>query len=571
MALSQEELDAIIDRNNLLEGAKPKKMMDVPDVEEKRGAALFEGVEESTPAPEPRGAEVFTETKTQEEQPGFLKRFTSGVKEAFSERKEGIEESAQLREEGKQGLASQAFQFAGQTAGLFGDIIGEAVIEGVKSLPEPSESFQAEYQEAKTAFLNSEEGQAAIDALVGGGQIYSEFRETSPQLARNLESLVNVGEILVGGKAGEKAVKELAEQGVNVGKAGVTATREAVESSLQKQLKGEAVELVTPGTKTLTKAERLRRVEAGLGEQTSIIGKRTLKPKASDIRAAESVADVVDIKKNPFKNIEAIKNKIGTKAEDLDNALRKISWKFDKKNVKGDLVSVKNDSKILFGGDKELEKAYDTVIDEFMGILEKKPNDLNGLLDARRELDQVVKTKFPNLFDKLGGDNTRANAIFDVRNAVNNFIHRKAPESVLGKNVKKELSDMRDMFTAKKNISKNTLADLDTNGLQRAIKNLTGGLTGTMLLAGGLTAGSITGILSSPMAIAAMIGGGTWKVGKEIVTSKKLKQGIIDLLDKVGGKKPEQVKPLQEAILLLEEPKTIFAPPYKGGKSGVVK
>lgn len=550
-----------------------KKILASPDFKkliggqaEKKTQTSSSGVSLIERARELRGGTIEQEDVAVEEKPGLFKRISEKFKARSTELGETLQEEDPI---------TGAVATAAAGVGTVFDV----ATEGAKSLfsfltPDFIEKpVSDKLAKLGTQFAESEAGQTALKAIEGGVEMYEDFAEKHPTLAKNIESVATLAEIFPAAK-GAKVLKEGGETAVK-GVARVAGEgAEAVEQRLKKQITQEALDIVQPNAKTLSTAERAKRLEQGLGEQTSLTGKRQLQPSTEDIRSAEIVNDIVKKSNTPFENIDAINSNIVSRSEKLENALENIEWEFDRDLIKDDFVKLKDSSKVLFGGEKAIENTYDTVANEFSRIFSKKPNTLAGLLAARKEFDQVVKQKFPNIFDKVGGDNVRANAVSDVRNSVNNFIATKAPERILGKDVKDELSNISSMYNARKNISKNVLADLDTTRIQRATKNLTGGLTGTLLLAGGLTVGGLTGLLSSPAALAAIIGGGTFKIGKSIITSKKLKEGIIKLLDFVGDRKidAKDAQSFQDILLQLEAPQAIRGKIFqKTDTSGIIK
>ena len=153
------------------------------------------------------------------------------------------------------------------------------------------------------------------------------------------------------------------------------------------------------------------------------------------------------------------------------------------------------------------------------------------MLQARKDFDAIVKKKFPNIFSKIGGDNIRSNAVLDIRRKVNEFIARLLPE---GNEFRNDLLDQSNMYKAIKNISKNAAADLDTNLITRAMSKISSNrLLSAGIVGGGLTAAGLTGILTNPVLLGSIIVGTPVVIGKNIITSKRLKEILIKILRQI--------------------------------------
>jgi hypothetical protein len=159
-------------------------------------------------------------------------------------------------------------------------------------------------------------------------------------------------------------------------------------------------------------------------------------------------------------------------------------------------------------------KAYDD-------ILAKKPNNLSSVLQARKDFDRLMNDKFPGWENKFTGDNVRANAIHDIRKAVNDFVAGELPD---GNKFKALLSEQSHMYDASKAIAKNA-------GAKGAIDKSTGGaVVGTTSYFGG--GGAIATIITSPATYAALATYGTYKVGKTIFTAPMIRKALTDILRK---------------------------------------
>jgi len=427
-----------------------------------------------------------------------------GIKEDIQERGERFGEGLERQRAGEQNILSTGLQLAGETVGGVFDVVGETVGAAFRLLPDfIEEPIREGVSNVGDFFAETEGGQEIMKAIQQGAQLFEQLKETNPEAAENLRALANIASIIPVGR-----VTGAVERGV-VGR--------AAEGRLAKQVTGEAIEATAP---VLAKAERISALEAGRGKGAI---KRTVEPSKIDIKVAASVEDIVKPGR-PLGNIDRINKKIASSAKALDENLNLEGGIFNEKEILSALNKAKVESEVLFAGDKALESAYDSVINQYMKFLREEGLTVGGSNKARIKLDQFMKKKFPKLFDKIAGDNTRANAVFDVRRAVNDFNASKLPE---GNTLRRDLLRISDMYTARKNIATRLQSSIDIGIAERAIKvlrdnPLVAGATG-----GILTFGALTGLLSNPIVLGGLLAGGSVKIGAKVITSKTLKKALI--------------------------------------------
>jgi len=458
------------------------------------------------------------------QKPGFFERTGKDLKERGGKLKETFEKTIS----GEISPVETGIRTAGQAIAGAGDVLFQGLRSGF-SLITPNfieKPLKEKLKNLGTDFLKTNIGQKAMNAIGSGMASWEKFRKENPRIATNVESIVNISELFP------------IQKGLGVGSRGLKATREvagkgaeALEKRLASQVSKEAIEIVKP---KLSTAEKGARLAAGGGDVSGLPGlkKVELAPTAIDIRVAKAVENVVSDRKNPIENINAIREKIGEVARITDEGLKNNDAIFNNKTLRSALEKTKEESRIIFGGEKSLEKAYDTVMDEMFNQLGKQKNNLSGLLQARKDFDKLIKQKFPKIFDKIGGDNVRSNAVMDVRRAVNDFIEVKLPE---GNPFKSQLKQQSDMYIAAKNISENTAKLVDIGATQRVISLLRQSPVVAGVTGGILTFGALQGLLVNPLVLGSLLTIGTVKVGKEIITSKALKRGLIKILNAIDN------------------------------------
>lgn len=460
---------------------------------------LEEPIVAEKPTPQPKEKELFPD-----------------VKRIFKERGQKV---ADIALDERASFFEKALQFTGQAIAAGGDILVEGVKETLKAVT-PDE-IEDKIKKKGVEFLQSDSGKVALNAIAKGASSYQEWRKKNLRAAKNIEAVFNIAEIvpvLKGGKA------------FNTFKEGIENVAEKVT---KKKIVGEAsrdtLDIVKPKLTTKQKAEA---IEVGRGQKKGgIKGEISIKESKTDLRVAKAVDEIVDKKNDPFKNIELIDKEIGKVAVGVEEAVKKNNVIFNKKQLRSFLNKTKEDSRVVFGSEKALENNYDSIIDEFVRISNKEKGDLEGLLRARKNFDKVMNQKFPNVFDKIGGDSVRSNAILDVRISANNFIADKLPT---GNPFKEKLRLQSDMFTAKKNIANNATSLVDTTRVSRALdtikKHPAISVVSAAGIGAGISSGSLVGLLTNPIVLGGVLAGGTVKLGKEIVTRKSLRNSLFIFL-----------------------------------------
>lgn len=96
---------------------------------------------------------------------------------------------------------------AGQAAGAVGDVIGAGTEIAYKTaVPEPT---QQKIKGHVLDILNTPSGQAGLQVLKQGGDVYQKFKEANPETAKSLEDVLNIATVIPGVKLAGKGVKEV--------------------------------------------------------------------------------------------------------------------------------------------------------------------------------------------------------------------------------------------------------------------------------------------------------------------------------------------------------------------------
>jgi hypothetical protein len=445
------------------------------------------------------------------------------------------------------------YNVLGQTAGAINDVMGHAVsaitpnivkkgIQAVASAP------------MGTPETGEEQGVSIADAQKAFNDKFGELEKSHPELADYIKSTGNIAVLASmfypGAKAGEALTPEALAK-----TAGRAAT--SVEKRLAGQVESEAIDVIKRDTSLMTKDQILKVSKAEPTALTKEGTKTVIRTTPRDIEMAKVVEDVVNPRNHFVDNVDAIRKKITAKAEDTEKMVKKYDQLYSPAELEPYLQAAKNDTSIMFAKEKTIENAYDSVIDKFKEILGKKDNTLSGALEARKELDKFIKSKFGDVFDRNAGDMPRANAIKDVRKAVNDYIADTLPAGDKFKGLLKEQSlmyDAIDRITLKQDF-------IDSSRflrLKQIIKRhpwlaaeAVAGMAGGGLMSMGV-GGTIVKVLTNP-AILGIIGlyGGA-RIAGHYITARGLKSDLIDFL-RTSERilKPQEKYQIQKIILQL--------------------
>jgi len=442
---------------------------------------------------------------------------------------------------------------AGQTAGAAFDIGMRGIEALYKKLPDAlTNPLEAGAKEAATLALEVPEVQEGLKRFQKGVEDYQLWKTDNPKKALLAESTLN---LLMTTPVGAGAKATLKGGEAAAGMLGEVASKAAIplEKRLQTKLLDDAIDIVSPklNTKKTTQALASGRGETGaLGKY----GKTTLKASAEDLRVATAVKGIVSPTKSPVANIAAIRSRIAELSTGVRAYLKDHNGIFNENELRAALSLAKEDSRIIFGTDKTLESAYDAVADELVRIAEKSKFDLASLYESRIKFDTVVEQKFPRVFDGTAGDNVRANAVLDVRRAVNEFVASKLPE---GNPFKTTLKQEARMFTGVENIAKKTAGIVNYGAAQRIVKFMRANPVTSFATGGILTFGAMSGLLTNPLVLGSLALYGTYKTAKGIITSQTLTRALLGLMETLSKMKTKnatkalELKEVKDAIVAI--------------------
>lgn len=146
------------------------------------------------------------------------KGFVEDVSTSLSKRGETVNKVF----DSNQNFVSKALQLTGQGAGFAGDIIGA----GVKKIGDVTGITEA-VKPTVLDILNTDIGKAGIEAIKSGMDSYNQWKEANPEIAGNLEAVINIGSLLPLGKAGKVVGQTAVDTAEGIAKIGANAIESA--------------------------------------------------------------------------------------------------------------------------------------------------------------------------------------------------------------------------------------------------------------------------------------------------------------------------------------------------------
>lgn len=376
--------------------------------------------------------------------------FFDKLKQNTQQRAGNLMETIDAQAQGKQTWGETLLQSAGQGAGLVNDTAGQVVD---KVTPE---AIKRPIASLFSKAASSQTGQELM------GEV-NNFTQAHPRATRDLGAVFNIGSTYAGAKAAAKTAGVVSD-GVNsvaqkvTGKSlGEMFAQRAEEQATKKGLKA-----IMPAAKDLTKLEKENALQQGRGTVKGLFNQFDVVASEKEKDVARTVGKIVK-NDNPIKDIGRLENAVAKKGDEVIQYLKGNDIGFDENKVRGVLQDVVNsDERQLFlVGDEAAQKTYNGTMETFMKVLKRKPQTLSGLLETRKEFDQIAKRSISGVFDKM---NPKSVAVQDIRRAVNDFIANELPE---GNPYKAQLKEMSHMYTGVEYLSEKGAKDVGTNAISR--------------------------------------------------------------------------------------------------------
>lgn len=316
---------------------------------------------------------------------------------------------------------SKLYQQGSVFGGAVGDVLGNAMAV-------PFKAADAVLPGTPMADIgNKISGAIASNPIVQSGvEKYSQFKESNPELAGNIEATGRYMNLIPGGMASKASGKAVERVGSVVEASG--------KNSAQKLKANFVQDLLTP-KQTPTVRNKL----FAKSKEEGLLKTRVVQPDKFDAEVIDVVSSLpVSKNKSLLKNYEIIRDANLSEAQRLADYLvnNDVPVK-DSVIIKGlnDVQANVAKSPFLVG---DGEKAVSRVLDGALESLNKQPRTASGLLQARKDFDQwITKQKGQNFF----GSETESAiqmAVNEVRAAMNNALDVSIPDAGVKESLRKQ-------------------------------------------------------------------------------------------------------------------------------------
>lgn len=371
------------------------------------------------------------------------KTITGNLKESLQKRGEKIfEEYPQKTKEQGGGvlpILGQSYKTIGQGFGASGDILGAGLTAADKILLQvPSSMIKAGLSAAGQLPSNMRKDGKKLNMAEYASNVasnYAKFEQNNPELSEYINATGNIANAIPLGKMSPSK-----------------AMGKAIEQSANKKLTKELSKIIEPvfDKKAFEEARKYKRYFE------TARGKPAIKLSPKEIKAAELASNIDELKTGSAKKLyqksdviqgEAYKIRQGlmNNLKNYDNVKVKDDYLYNNlvKNIEDKLIS----DRLLTTKSGSTKEATDLAFESFLEALNKNPKTPAGLMQARTDFDEFIKTHQPNVFEE-GKTTAFRKSKKIIRDELNNFVS----DLVQDPKIKQDLYDTSSLLGAAENI-----------------------------------------------------------------------------------------------------------------------
>lgn len=431
-------------------------------------------------------------------------------------------------------IAKPALDIIGHTVSHLGHDLAYFVPSSVK------EPVKQAMSRGWDAVMNTDIGKSAIWALQGGEEVWKDFKKNNPQIAKDTESLVNIGLLF----APPKVKADAPPSGAKLWASDLEAKAGAQVAKKRTDQIYDIIKNPSPG---YAEAHQLT-IEPGLA------GKKVMQRTPMEEQMVQAVKRIPEFGKSSYtENLNILDKHIVNASKNIDEKLGKIGdtlkapHDYTIMKVNQALDDMAANETVITGN---LQNTVDKAKEWATKVITENDATPLGVLKARRQFDQWVKQQKRNAL----GDNSLVNALDLTMRTIRDTLNDTADSFLPNGEVKNTLHWQSMLYRAGDNVAPKALAEANTR-VMRLFKNVGHVIKyknefvaamATLLGMGGLGAAShiapyFTGLLG-----ASFLGYGT----HQLVTSPGAKRGMAMLLraaDRalITSKNPAMIKQLR--------------------------
>ena len=469
--------------------------------------------------------------------------YVNGIAESLVKRKEQLRGTIESYESGESNILTANLATASAGVGVGVDVLAETGILALKGIsvlvPDAIEDPIIDTMKKGFKFLfETEEGEAALEALKKGAGHWAKFEHNNPEYAKIVGGVVNTALLF----APIKTKAKVDPKNTYVGDKVIAPIERMAGTQLDKK--------ITERVRWLLAPEREGRIQDI--KNISLFGKdrgtkrsffQVIQENEFELARNKLVQNIAGVKvRDSIANTaNAVRNHNKKKAQqllnDLDNT--KISWNFPQGTRKelAERVAVLLKDKNYIKANPSTDKLVEDTLESAYRIIEKMDKTPAGLLRARQKFDKLINKQLSDsLFDPavMNPTNDAANA---VRTAINDLVSSRVSSTNV--KVKQSLADQHKLWNAQNILDIKAVKESSNRIVQiwqniNPIVDIQLAVNRTAAVTTGMGAFGAAQIFALPIAGTIVAGAGIWGLTQGVlsISGKRALASTLSAIDK---------------------------------------
>ena len=485
--------------------------------------------------------------------------FGERVRSDWDKRNLQAQEIQAAADSGQQGALQTGAQIVGLGAGKVNDVIGEGMVSAGQAIAEMTPDYiKQPVKEVATSAMQSDTGQAALSGIGYIADKYGQLKQEYPNAMRTVEAVANIGSALPIGKATTVATNAA---GTGLQKAGQKTVKSSIKRSAQAK-EDYFYDIIKPKeTAGVAKAEAPRNVAKGMLQTIETV------KTDSDLKAIAAIEKLpVKARNTHTKNFNIVDSAIGREANKLKAKLAPRATVLPDEEIAAAMdntrANLMRNPTIVGDGEASANK----VINSAMEIINRNPKTASGLLESRKQLDQLIRAQRGAKAFNPTLDSPLFSALMETRQTINGMISKIAPEADVLESLQKQSA----LYTARDGILTKAAGEGKTVGSRALQKG-----RDLVSIKGALVAAAVPTSVVSGLAAPAAAAYGLYRAGK-LATNPTAQRVLGKALEGTGyllkgGKIVEAPIPTQAAAkrmypaMQAEKVRSRYTPPAREG------
>jgi len=504
----------------------------------------------------------YAQSQFEAPEPSFGERVSAD----FDKRNLQAQDIQRAADSGQQGALQTGLQVVGLGAGKVNDVIGEGMVSAGQAIAGVTPEFiKQPIAQGAQAAIQSDIGQSALEGIGYVADKYGQLKQEYPNAMRSVEAAGNILGAVPIGKAVSSGTNAAGEA---LQKAGKSTVKSSIKRSAQAK-EDYLYNIIKPkDTAAVAKADAPRNVAKGIFQ--------TIEPVKTDseLKAIAAIEKLPVKKGNTHtKNFNIVDSAIGREANKLKAKLAPRATVLPDEDIANAFeetrANLMRNPTIVGDGEASANKVINTAMD----IINKNPKTASGLLESRKQLDQLIRAQRGAKAFNPTLDSPLFSALMETRQTINGMISKIAPEAGVLESLQKQSA----LFTARDGILTKAAGEGKTIGSRALQKG-----RDLVSLKGALVAAAVPSSVVSGLAGPAAAAYALYKAGK-LATNPTAQRVLGKALEGTGyllkgGKIVEAPIPTKAAAEKLRYPameaakdKPRYTPPQRTDYRATIK